>query len=130
MRSIFSLDINDLEQILISNQLPPDVTLEGIETRKDFDKLFKHRATPKYIAQAILKEKIKGCAMQESPDIKNQRLAIKKMELELRSKRVESVSFQQDQLYKRLQAIESSQNMIIRGITNLNELMERFLNDR
>ena len=124
MRSILDLDIAELEEVLNTNSLPDGVGLQGIEERADFAKLFKHRVNPKHIASALLKEKLKTRVLTESPELKSERLAIKQVELELRRKRIEAVTAQQTNIYKRLQAIEDACGLIVRGISNINEKLD------
>ena len=129
MRSVLDLDINELENVLTNNALPDDVGLEGIEGRRDFDKLFRHRLSPKYIAQVLLKEKLKTRISAETPEIKNERLQVKQAELELKRLRLENQTQMQGNIYKRLQALEAGVNLAIAGISTINvqlaELLEK-----
>ena len=140
MKSIFDFNIDELQEF-IRNGGQGEVSLSGIEDRKDFDKLFKHRATPTYIAEALLKEKVAsrpkqvnpqpkgGCQTPDSAENKANRLQLKQMELELKRQRVESVTQVQSHIYKRLQALEDGQAVIIASLANLtgklNELLAR-----
>lgn len=130
MRSVLDLDINELEKVLGDNALPADVGLQGIEERSDFDKLFKHRLQPKYIAQILLKEKLKTRVLAESPDIKNERLAVKQAELELKKLRLNQQTQMQSNIYKRLQAIESGVQLIVSGISGINERLDQLLSNK
>lgn len=129
MRSVLDLDINELESVLTNNALPDDVGLEGIEGRRDFDKLFRHRLSPKYIAQVLLKEKLKTRISAETPEIKSERLQVKQAELELKRLRLENQTQMQGNIYKRLQALEAGVNLAIAGISTINvqlaELLEK-----
>lgn len=127
MRSILDLDINELEEVLNTNTLPEDVGLEGIESRKDFEKLFKHRLQPKYMAQALLKDKLKTRITAETPEIKSERLAIKQAELELRKMKMNAQTQMQGNIYKRLQALEAIGNLTVAGITSINQKLDELL---
>ena len=126
-RSILELTIEELEQVFKTNELPEGVSISGIDTRTDFDKLYKHRLNPKYIAQTLLRERLHTRIMVESPEIKNERLQLKQAELELKRMKIESNTQMYSNVYKRLQAIESTVTLIVSGITNLNQQMSDVL---
>lgn len=126
-RSILDLNIEELEEILKSNELPPDVGLEGIQNRDDFNKLFKHRLNPKLIAQHLLRDKMKTRVLVESPELKDERLQVKKAELEIRKLRAENQTAMQQNIYKRLQAIEDGLSLVVAGMSNLNQRLTQLL---
>ena len=141
MRSIFDLDLEELEQIVKSNTLPPDVELGDIASRRDFDKLFKHRLNPKYIAQIALKERgvaepvepkprveAKPYQPAESVDMKTQRLQLKQQELQLKAQKQESLTYLQNEILARQNALISGQNSIIESLALMNEKLDRVLN--
>lgn len=130
MKSILDLGVEELEQILRDNALPANVSLQGIDGRKDFEKLFKHRLQPKYIAQTLLQEKLKTRVMVETPDMKSERLAIKQAELELKKLKLETQTQQQTNVYKRLQAIEDACMLVIRGVSNINERLDKLVEEK
>lgn len=130
-RSIFDLSIDELEVVINSNQLPEGVGLQGIEEHKDFSKLFKHRLNPKFIAEALVKERVPKEALMKGPaepvEMRQQRIELKRVELDLKKKRGEALTFTQQQIYKRLQAIEDGNSVIIAGVNNLNNKLTQLL---
>lgn len=118
-KSIFDLNVDELESILASNELPPEITLEGIEQRKDFDKLFKHRANPKAIAQILLKEKVKDRLLAEPTGLKNQRLQLKQAELEYKQLKLNTTSDMQKNIYRYMQKLDTGNLMIMGALNNL-----------
>lgn len=124
-KSVLDLTIEELEEILNTNELPEGISLEGIDQRKDFAKLFKHRMNPKHIAQTLLKERLKTRIMVESPEIKSERMQIRQAELELRKMKIEGQTQMQGNLYKRLQTIEAGVTLIISGIANINQRLDQ-----
>lgn len=130
LRSIFKLSIDELEMIVASNLLPEGVTLEGIEERRDFDKLFKHRLNPKFIAEACLKEKKKeemaaaSASPREPSELKSQRMELKARELEVRKLKLEGQTIVNNRIIQKLQGLESAQHLIISGIAKINERLE------
>jgi len=135
MPSIFDLNINELEEILKSNTLPEGVTLQGIEDRKDFDRLFRSRNTPKHIATTLIREKQSTIPKepkqrggnQDSEEIKQRRLELKALELDIKGKSKDSLTQLQQNIYKRLQAVEDGQVMIIHSLANLNQKVSELL---
>lgn len=125
MRDITELNVEDLEQILATNTLPEDVALTGISSRTDFDKLFKHRATPKFIAQALLKDKLKTRVLSEGSELKSERMEVRKAEIELRKMRLETQTQQQTNIYKKLQTLEDGLNILISGLANLTRIIQQ-----
>ncbi len=80
MRSILDLNIDELKAVIETGTLPEDVTLDGLEARKDFARFFRYRATPSMIATFLLREKL-TLQSQGSEDIKKKRLELKEKEL-------------------------------------------------
>ena len=127
-RDILDLNVDELEEVLRLNTLPDGVGLKGIANRKDFATLFKHRTSPKYIAQVLLKERIKDTVLREPVELKEERNKLKMAELEFKKLKLANATQMQQHLYSRLQAIESGVTMIISNLGSLSERLEKIEN--
>lgn len=114
--TIMDAGIEVLEHILQTNSLPEGMTLKGLEVRPDAERLFKHRYSPKYIAKALLADILKTRVMSEGSDIKDERLALKKIELDLKAKKMESQAQLQRDILARLRGIEDTQRILLQRI--------------
>jgi hypothetical protein len=129
MKSIFEMTEEELK--VIASGVYPDegISLEGIQNHKDFSKLFKHRANPQLIAKQLLKEmfvstgsnRVNNGGSWEPEDIKRQRLELKALDIEARKQRTESVTHVQSLIYKRLQAIEDANSIIISSLASITQ---------
>lgn len=150
MKSILDLNIDELQSIIMTDVFPEDVTLEGIEGRKDFQKLFVNRMHPCRIAEIIYKEKAKQKPKEPKPlkepkpprvfkpvepkiykpfkepyksiepvAVKNERLELKKAELEFKNKKLESQTLANQNIFKELQEIKSDIQKIITCLLSL-----------
>jgi hypothetical protein len=135
-RSIFDLNVDELEEVLKQNILPAGVTLQGLEDRKDFDKLFKHRLSPKFIAQVILKEKMADQPRQpaqataphpQSQALREQRLELKKQELAIKKMKAETQSAVNQKILDKLAAIETGQTMLAGSLASVNQKLSLVL---
>ena len=123
-RSILSLTFDELKQIVLTNSYPDNVTLEGIETREDYEKLFKHRNSPALLAKnlivkdANLKERQHG----EPEDIKRKRLELREAEIE--AKKVKSVAQTQafEQILNTLRRIETGIDYLVQNLKSKKEI--------
>lgn len=118
-RSILDLGIEELELVLATNSLPDGVGLSGLEHRPDADKLYKHRFSPKFIAQALLKDLLKTRVLSEPSSSKSERLALQKAELELKQKKVAGQSQMQNLILDKLRNIEATQRIIMAQLSQL-----------
>ena len=112
-RSILDFSIEELEKVLTENVLPDGVDLAGLEHRPDADKLFKHRFSPKFIAQAILKDKLKTRVLAEPAGVKSERLAMQQAELELKKLKVQGNTQFQSLILDKLRNIEDMMKIIL-----------------
>lgn len=110
IKSILYATVEELKEIITSNQLPEHINLSGLETRDDFAKLFSHRFNPKLIARVLLDELTRQ-TNENSP--KNLRLQLKQKELELKEKKISSQTQQLNNIYRKLQDIEAVQKTIL-----------------
>lgn len=111
MRRIVDLTTDELKEIIKTDALPPDVSLEGLEERSDFEKLFNHRHKPKFIAAKLFKEKA-GTQNPETFSLREERLSIQKETLELRKQKAEKTTWQFQQIKKQLDRIEKMVNLL------------------
>jgi hypothetical protein len=116
MKRIMDATVEELEEVLRTNSMD-GYALDGIEERKDFDKLFKSRLNPRTIATSLLKDRRQEQrathATGESPDLVRERLEVKRIELELKKTKVTSQTWFQEQTYKRMQAIEDAISVLM-----------------
>jgi hypothetical protein len=103
-RSILDLNTNELLEIQKTKKLPEGVTLKGIEGRKDFDVLYRHRSNPTLLAEHLLKD-TKG--------LEQKRLDLKQAELDLRKEKVKGQTFLLKDLKTHLIRIETKLDFLI-----------------
>lgn len=116
IKTIFDLTALELEELIGTGGVLglEEITLDGIEKRPDFDKLFAKRNDIAYIAAVLLKEKQK-----HSVELKSQRIELRKRELKVKEERVKERTFMNEQIYKRLRSLEG---MILALHTNIIDL--------
>lgn len=112
-KSIFSLNVEELMEIVASNQFPHNVDLKGIETHPKLDLLFKHRNSPKLFAQTLLGDKgVKPTSSTSSAktyqptipaSLREKKLELKEKELQLQ----QAKQLRQTQMWERIQDIDS-----------------------
>jgi len=121
-RSILDLSTEELIQIRETNKLPEEKTLKGIEERKDFDTLYRHRNTPHLLAEILLKStriSAKGLSpsvKQEKVELEQKRIALKEKELGLRKEKVEGQTFLLKDLKSHLTRIETKLDLLIQEL--------------
>ena len=117
MKSILDLNIDELKKIVENDSLPLDVNLTGLEERKDFQKLFRFRSSPKMIASVLVREKqkkeVRG-GSHDTEEVKRKRLELKEKELELKKLKAEGTSYQLKQLFKLLSEVNQKLDFLIR----------------
>jgi hypothetical protein len=108
-RSILDLSLDELEQVIATNELPPGVGLQGIEARKDFDKLFRHRLNPAHIATRLVRDKAKPLSptQRESDEMKQARIDIRKLEVEAKHAKANQLTVMNERIIKKLDSIDS-----------------------
>lgn len=116
-KSILSLGIEELEQILGSNELPTDCDLSGLEERKDFKTFFAHRLAPRFIAKTLLEEKMKA-RLIEPTELKEERLKIKKMELELKKDKAGKTTWQYQQIWNAISNVNKKLDVILNYLSS------------
>lgn len=109
-RSILDLSYTELKDIKDTKTLPSDVTLKGIEERADFDTLYRFRQNPSALASYLLKEKKKTENTEE-------KLSIKKAELDLRSKKQTGQTAVLKDLKSHLTRLETKLDFLIQTAT-------------
>lgn len=118
MKSILNLTIDELKEVVKNDTLPLDVNLTGLEERKDFQKLFRFRSSPKMIASALLKEKLevkeKRGGSHDTEEVKKKRLELKEKELELKKLKAEGTSYQLKQIHQLLSDVNKKLDFLIR----------------
>ena len=121
-RSILDLTLDELEQVINTNELPDGVGLQGIENRKDFDKLFRHRLNPKYIAQALVRDKAtkpQAKGPSESEEVKKLRLELKQKEIDVRTAKAQNQTEMNQRIMNKLLSIESAVQLLAMRVEHL-----------
>lgn len=113
MNSILTASIEELEAIVQFNTLPEHLSLEGIEERKDFQKLFSHRLNPRFIAQTLLREKRGKPEEEGDASLKEKRLELKRKELELKEKKLDKTSQQLKAIWEVMKRVESKLDIVL-----------------
>ena len=105
-KSILSLNPSELRFIMESGTLPDTVSLEGIEERDDFEKLYKLRNKPSLLARHILlKSKQIGDSL-----LKEQRIELQKGTLKLKTEKLQRETERYKGLKAQLSRIETKQD--------------------
>lgn len=114
--SILNLSIEQLKNVIQTNQWPEAYTFEGLTQHPHFEKLFKHRNSPKdlafwlikYSAQVTPKERKPQEIVYEAKDsFKQERLELRKKEYELKKLKLETETVRYNNLYSKLVLIEN-----------------------
>lgn len=134
MKSIFEASLEELENIVEKNSIE-GFTLEGLQDRADFENLFTNRLNAKYIASKLIKEKLRtrrgvneqeytaaGDYIPREPvELKEQRLALRRFEIEQREKRLEAQTVLQTTLIKKLSDIEDMLGFLLRKLQDIDK---------
>jgi len=112
-RSILDLSPEELSIVQKTNKLPDNVSLKGIEERKDFDILYKHRNNLSMLAEHLLKG---------SKTLEHERLLLKKEELELRKEKAKGQTFLLKDLKAHLTRIETKLDLLVQSSILTNKL--------
>lgn len=150
MKSIFDLDLSELNTILEKGTLPEGISLDGLENRQDFEKLFKHRLNPMFIIRTLIQERIKEEKKRKkeipkplptpkpapepklppppkpprvpitythkyvsSDELKEERLRLKQIELELKKEKTNKQTWLFQQVWKALSRIEDKVDLLL-----------------
>jgi hypothetical protein len=123
-KSILNLTITELKTIVETGVMPPEITLIGLEDHKDFQKLFRFRASPSKIAEHLLKEQLPLKVLKErggssdSPEIKEKRLTLKEQELDIKRLKAETQTHLLKEIITRLTDVEQKLNYIMKNLNS------------
>lgn len=115
-RSLFDFSDEELLQVVSTGVLPDHTTLEGMENSANFDRLWKLRANPAKLAQAIMRERTNvSSGALEPMEMKKHRLELKKQELELKQVRTQGQTQLFTRVMEKLRDIETKLDMLIKA---------------
>lgn len=118
-RSIFNLTNDELESIVVNDAFPEGITLAGMEERDDYNRLFRLRNNPRMLANILLKERTHKGKVAEGQGIKEKRLNIKTLELELKKAKLENTTTSFQRVFSRLEEINFKLDVLIRKVERL-----------
>lgn len=121
--SILNLTFDTLKEIIETNTFPEGVTLEGIEKRDDYEKLFKHRNNPALIAkQLIIPPRKERSTPAEPEDFKRKRLEIRELELKARQERYSATTQTLQSIINTLRRIETGIDYLVQNLKSKKEI--------
>lgn len=126
-KSILTCTFEELAKIVETNTLPEGISLEGIETHKDFHRLFAHRTNPGLCAKILLKELTPFQSVENDP-LREKRLDLKIQELALKKEKVKTQTWQYTQIWNTLSRLEKKIDILVSQALNNNLTKEEVKN--
>jgi len=107
MRSILSLDKEELTNIMNTGKLPEGISLGGIEERPDFNTLYRWRANPSRLAKELLKSR------GDLSDVEKERLKLREIELDIKKEKAKTHTTALKDIKAQLNRIETKVDYLI-----------------
>lgn len=106
-RSLFDFSDDELLSVVKNGAYPDGTTLVGMEDSPAYDRLWKLRANPGKLAEAVLRERTKqGAGVLEHMGIKERRLALHEEQIKLKKEKLHRVRQLEERIFNKLLVIE------------------------